>query len=100
MQEKNTFLGSGTRRAEMRIEILNQVVKENPIKATAEQRLPYGEGRSLWELPPSHPPTTVPFLWVLSPCLKTTTTTKKKTAKLCGFLELPSTSSITVFMNE
>lgn len=45
----------------MRTDILNQVVKENPMKATAEQRLPYGEGRRLWELPPSHPPPTVPF---------------------------------------
>ena len=45
----------------MSVEILNQVVKENPLKATAEQRLPYGEGRSMWELPPCHPPPTVPF---------------------------------------
>ena len=45
----------------MSVEILNRVVKENPLTATTEQRLPYGEGKSLWELPPSHPPPTVPF---------------------------------------
>ena len=48
-------------RWETRVEILNQVVKGNPMNATAEQRLQYGEGRSLWDTPPSHALPTVPF---------------------------------------
>lgn len=41
MQEKNTFSWKWDQEGwEMRTEMLNQVVKENPMKATAEQRLP------------------------------------------------------------
>ena len=31
------------------------------MKSTAEQRLQYGEGMSLWNMPPSHPLPTVSF---------------------------------------
>ena len=48
-------------RWETRVEILNEVVKGNPMNATTEQRCQYSEGRSLWDTPPSHPPPTVPF---------------------------------------
>lgn len=44
----------------MRTEMLNQVVKENPMKATAEQRLPYGEGEGAVGTA-SCPTLTVPF---------------------------------------
>ena len=48
-------------RWETRVEILNQVVKGNPMNATTEQRLQYSEGRSLWDTPPFHPLPTVHF---------------------------------------
>ena len=60
MQEKNT--GQWDQGGwEMRVEILYLVVKENPTKTTAEQRLQYGEEMSLWNMPPSHPLPTVSF---------------------------------------
>ena len=37
----------------MRTEILSPDVKENSMKVTAEQRLQYSEGMSLWVMPPS-----------------------------------------------
>ena len=52
MQEKNT--GKWDQGGwEMRVEILYLVVKENPTKTTAEQRLRYGEGMSLWDMQPT-----------------------------------------------
>ena len=61
MLYKNRKHVSGTGRAGIRHGIWNQVVKENPRKATTEQRLHYGEGMSLWDTPPSHPLPTAPF---------------------------------------
>ena len=52
---------SGTGRAGDRHEIWNQVVRENPRRATTEQRIHDGEGMSLRDMPPSHPLPTVPF---------------------------------------
>ena len=42
----------------MSVEILNQVVKENPLRQQLSKDF---QGKSLWELPPSHLPPTVPF---------------------------------------
>ena len=45
----------------VRTEILSPDVKENSMKVTAEQRLQYSEGMSLWVMPPSFPLPTAPF---------------------------------------
>ena len=46
----------------IRTEILSPDVKENSMKVTAEQRLQYSEGMSLWVMPPSFPLPTALFL--------------------------------------
>ena len=40
---------------------LSRIVNKNPTKETAEQRLQYGEGKGLGDMPPYHPLLSVPF---------------------------------------